>query len=346
MRAAILISTLLISTTAIAETVFIEPTQDNTLYQHAQGSVSNGSGDHLLVGRTAGGDIRRGLISFKNLGAIPDHAVIQSVKLHLNLSREESSPTTISLHRVSADWCEGGSDAAGEEDEGAGAQAGDATWIYRFWPDVAWNVPGGDFSGVSSGQASVDAAGAYTIGSSSGMIADVVQWKEHPENNFGWILIANENASTVKRFDSRSHPDETSRPLLEVQYTLTGSAFDFSGLWYDPSRSGEGYNVYKTPFGWLIYYFGYSAAGEFLWITSDLVSVQELVFHEPIELPMLIGVPGTFENPTPASGLQPYGTLSVIFNDCTTGTFTLNGLDGEKVSNVVKLVGVEDTQCR
>lgn len=351
MRVTTLIAALCVSAvatataTALAETVFIEPTQDNTLYQHAQGNLSNGSGDHFFAGRTAAGDIRRGLISFKNLDAVPDNASIQSVKLHLRLSREDSPTTTLSLFRVTADWCEGESHAAGEEDDGAAAQAGDATWIWRFWPDQPWSVPGGDFAAVASGQAGADAIGLYTLGSSNGMVDDVRDWIDYPETNFGWILKATEGATSVKRFDSRSNPDAAGRPVLEVQYTLTGSASDYSGLWYDPALDGEGYIVYKTPFGWLMYYFGYSTAGEFLWVASDLVTLDQLVFGQPIEFPMLIGVPGTFNYPSPAAELQPYGTLSVIFDSCTRGEFTLNGLDGEKVSNVVKLVGVEDTRC-
>lgn len=352
MRVTILISALLISAmstatdSALAETVFIEPTQDNTMYQHAQGTLSNGSGDHLIVGRNAAGDLRRGLISFKNLDAIPDNATVLSVKLHLRLSREDSPATTISLFRVTADWCEGGSHAAGEEDEGAAAQAGDATWIWRFWPDVAWTVPGGDFAAIASSQAGVDAIGPYTLGSSTGMVADVADWIVHPEANFGWILKATEAATTVKQFDSRNNLDVAGRPLLEVQYTVTGSASDYSGLWYDPALDGEGYTVYKTPFGWLLYYFGYSTAGELLWLASDLVTLDQLVFGQPFEFPMLIGVPGTFNNPSPAAELQPYGTLSVIFDSCTAGEFTLTGPDGTKISSVVKLVGVEDTQCQ
>lgn len=346
MRTLMLISALLFSAAAFAETVFIEPTQDNTIYEHAQGALSNGSGDHLFVGRDASGDIRRGLISFKNLDAIPDHATIRSVKLHLYSSRQDSPAMAISLFRVTADWCEGSSHAAGEEDDGAAAQAGDATWIWRFWPDVPWNSPGGDFAALSSGQAEIDAIGPHTFGSSSGMVADVTDWKDNPEANFGWILIATEGVTAVKRFHSRSNMDDANRPVLEVEYSLTGSASDYSGLWYDPDLDGEGYIVYKTPFGWLIYFFGYSTTGELLWIASDLVTLENLIFGQPIEFPMLISVPGTFDNPTSSTELQPYGTLSVIFDSCTSGEFTLNGLDGEKVSNVIKLVGVEDTRCQ
>lgn len=345
MRTTVLISALFFSVAAFAETVFIEPTSDNTMYQHPEDDLSNGSGDHLFVGRNASGDSRRGLISFRNLDAIPDHATILSVKLRLHSSRQDSPAMVIRLFRLAADWCEGGSHAAGEEDDGAAAQSGDATWIWRFWPDTPWNTPGGDFAASSSGQANVDGIGTYTFRSSNDMVADVMDWKDNPEDNFGWILIAPEGVTGVKRFHSRSNVEAASRPVLEVEYSVTGSASDYSGLWYDPDLAGEGYIVYKTPFGWLIYFFGHSATGELLWITSDLVTLDQLIFGQPIEFPMMIAEPGTFDSPTPPSELQPYGTLSVIFNSCTSGEFTLNGLDGEKVSNVVKLVGVEGTQC-
>lgn len=344
--ASIILAMAMATQTARAETVFIEPTQDNTMYQQAQGNLSNGSGDHLFVGRNSAGDIRRALISFKNLDAIPDHAVIQSVKLHLQLSREDSAATTLSLFRVTADWCEGGSHAAGEEDAGAAAQAGDATWIWRFWPDVPWNVHGGDFVTSPSSETVIDAIGAYTVGSSSGMEADVKDWIDHPETNFGWILRGTENSTNIKQFASRSNANSAGRPLLEVEYTLTGSSSDFSGLWFDLAMPGEVYTIYKTPVGWLAFFYGYSADGELLWLTSELVTLDQLVYGQAIEFPMLIGVPGTFSNPTHPSELQSYGLLSVIFDSCFTGEFTLDGPDGHKVSNILKLIGVEGTQCQ
>jgi hypothetical protein len=50
--------------------------------------------------------------------------------------------------------------------------------------------------------------------------------------------------------------------------------------------------------------------------------------------------------PAPSDDLTPYGTLSVQFNSCTTGQFVLDGLDGKKSSNVVKLVGVDNSVCK
>ncbi|HMB60002.1 MAG TPA: DNRLRE domain-containing protein, partial [Xanthomonadales bacterium] len=317
----------------------------NTLYEEPMGNLSNGAGDHFFVGRTAGMEIRRGLIAFKDLSAIPNGAIVSSVKLHLNLSREDSVATTVNLVPVTSNWGEGASHAGGNEGAGANPAAGDATWLHTMYDTDFWNTSGGDFIEIPSASLLVDDEGSYTFGSSSEMVANVQDWKDGLMPNFGWILIADEDATTSKRFDSRNNSDSAFQPVLEVEFSATGSSFDFSGIWYDPSLDGEGYNVYKTPFGWLIYFFGYTADGQILWVTSDLVQLDQLLFGQPIEFPMLVGVPGTFADPSPSSELIVYGTLTVIFNSCTTGFFTLDGLDGIKASQVVKLVGVEGTNC-
>jgi hypothetical protein len=334
-----------LSPLAVAETVLLEATQDNTLYQSPSGRLSNGSGDHLFAGLTAELEERRAVIAFKDLDTIPADASITSVKLHLRVSRENSGPRTVRLHRLTSNWGEGASHAVENEGRGANSETGDATWVHRFWPNLNWSEAGGDFVALQSAELIVNLPGDYTFGSTSDMVSDAQQWLDNPQQNFGWILIGNQTLISAKRFDSRENSNPANRPVLEVTYTTTGSPFDFSGIWYDPELDGEGYNVYQTPVGWLIYFFGYSADEEFLWVTSDVVNLDNLVFGEPFELPMLIGDPGTFAEPTPSTGLMPYGTLSVTFLGCTTGVFVLDGLDVMKTSNVVKLVGVDGTDC-
>jgi hypothetical protein len=345
MRSLFFLFTLFLSLPLWAETVFIEATQDNTLYESVAGEISNGAGAHFFVGRTGAGENRRGLIAFKDLAAIPAGATIKSVRLHLRVSRESSPSSTIHLARVQSNWGEGASDAEGNEGQGAPSQAGDATWIHRFFDNQTWTNPGGDFPEIASASLSVDDVGDYIFGSTDGLVADVQDWKDNPGQNFGWIMIGNEGASSAKRFDSRNHSDSAYHPVLEVEFSATGSVFDYSGLWFDPTLDGEGYIVYKTPYGWLVYFFGYSADGQFMWLVSEIVTLDQLFFGTPFELPMLIGKPGTYSMPTPSSELTPWGTLSITFLSCTTGIFVLDGADGEKTSNVVKLVGVEDTQC-
>jgi len=330
---------------AMAATVFIQATQDNTLYESPAGLLSNGSGSHLFAGVTLDFVRRRAVIAFKDLEAIPTDATITSAKLHLHLSKTNSLPATYTLYRLTSDWGEGISQASENEGRGANSEAGDATWAHTFWPNRNWRDVGGDFTEASSAELSIDLVGDYTFGSTSDMTGDVQLWLDQPLQNYGWILIGDETTKSARRFDSRENENENNRPVLEVQYTTTGTSFDFSGPWFDRSLDGEGYLVYQTPAGWLFYYFGYSADGNFLWLISDLVKLDQLIPGVPFELPMLIGKPGTFDAPTPSDELTPYGTLSVTFDTCTTGQFILDGLDGKKTSNVIKIVGVDGTNC-
>ena len=331
---------------AMAETVFVEATQDNTLYDSPTGRLSNGMGEHMFVGLTLDQLRRRSVIAFKNLSAIPEGVTVTSVKLHVHVSLEDSDATLIDLSRLTSDWGEGDSDAAGDETEGANSEPDDATWAHRFWDLFTWDNPGGDFSETPSEQLLIDSPGYYTFGSNLSMVADVQEWLTQPETNFGWIMIGDERIRNFKRFDSRNHSNPDTRPVLEVQYTNTGTSFDYSGAWFDPALEGEGYLIFQTPQGWLIYFFGYGGEGEFRWLISELVKLDLLEFGEPFEMPMLVGKPGTFEMPAPSDDLTPYGTLSVTFNSCTTGLFVLDGLDGKKTSNVVKLVGVDNSVCK
>ncbi len=331
---------------AWATKVLLPATQDNTLYESGSGLFSNGSGQHMFTGVPNEPVRRRAVIAFKNIdNEIPEDAVITSATLHLNLSRETSDATVISLHRLTSDWGEGASQALPPENTGTNAEPGDATWIHTNWPNFEWNNAGGDFEEAPSAAELIDGVGSYTFGPSARMTADVQQWLDKPAQNFGWIIIAAENFLTEKRFDTRENEIENFRPVLEVTYSRTGTGFDYSGPWFDPQLDGEGYLVFQTPEGWLFYYFGYSPEKTFLWLVSDLVRLEELVPGVAFELPMLIGEPGTFTAPAPSSELKPYGTLSVTLDTCTSGKFVLDGLYGVKTSDVIKIIGVDGTIC-
>jgi len=337
--------TFLVCQPVLASTTFLQATQDNTLYESTNGLRSNGSGQHMFVGVTLELLTRRAVIAFEDLDSIPPDATITSVKLHLALSKENSDATIVELHRLTTSWGEGESVASEEEGRGANSENGDATWVHRRYPNLLWANHGGDFLPDPSAILAVDAVGQYTFGPTIDMAADVQHWLRNPDENFGWILIAGENSRTSKRFDTRENETKALRPVLEVSYTTTGTPFDFSGPWFDPSLDGEGYLVFQTPAGWLIYYFGYSSEGTFLWLVSDLVMLEDLVPGKPFDLRMLIGEPGTWTSPTPSTGLKTYGTLSVAFDTCTTGQFVLKGLEPDKTSNVIKIVGVDGTIC-
>jgi len=333
---------------AWATEVLLSATQDNTLYESPGGLFSNGSGQHMFTGVPADPVRRRAVLAFKNVHqVIPEDATITSARLHLHLSRENSDATIIELFRLASDWGEGASDALENEGTGTTAEIGDATWIHTRWPNFTWSNAGGDFVAEPSSAELVDSVGMYTFESSPEMVADVQRWLDSPAQNFGWILIARENEilRSAKRFDTRENEIENFRPVLEVNFSRTGTGFDYSGPWFDPGLDGEGYLVFQTSEGWLFYYFGYSTEGTFLWLVSELVKLADLVPGVPFEIPMLIGVPGTFTAPTPSSELESYGKLSVTFDTCTAGQFILDGQDGVKTSDVIKIVGVDGTDC-
>lgn len=200
-------------------TVDLEPAKDNTLYESATGSLSNGEGAFLFVGQTNGGMKRRALLAFDVAGIVPASATILSATLTLNMSRSISGNTAVSLHTVEQDWGEGESDAAGEEGEGAAAAPGDATWLHTFFNTATWTQAGGDFDPTPVATTDVGGPGSYQWESPE-LLADVQEWLESPESNNGWILLGNENApTTAKRFDSGENPTTDNRPRLTITYS-------------------------------------------------------------------------------------------------------------------------------
>ncbi len=206
--------------------------RDNTLIEvDPLGTArwSNGAGQHFFAGRInrATASIRRGLVRFDIAAAVPAGAVISAATLRLNVSRTRPGTRTVALRRVLRDWGEQGSDAPGDEGGGidpfAAAAAGDATWTHRFHDTVEdWSMPGGsagtDFSTLDSARADVGGPGQHEW-TGAGLVNDVQDMLDNPGGNFGWMLVGDESAQqTVKRFDTREHPDAASRPVLLLEY--------------------------------------------------------------------------------------------------------------------------------
>jgi hypothetical protein len=201
--------------------------KDNTLYEELDGALSNGAGSYFFVGSTAqaSNTLRRGLIKFDITSAIPSFATIVSATLRLAMSQTATGPQPVRLHRATADWGEGASNAGGQGGVGAPAAPGDATWVHRFYPTEFWAAAGGDFVITASVTTTVDGVGAYTW-QDGGMISDIGAWLSAPATNYGWVLLGNENTlKTAKRFDSREHPSPSARPVLVVTYTVPAAVY-------------------------------------------------------------------------------------------------------------------------
>jgi hypothetical protein len=145
----LLVSLLLLPLTASAATLTLGASKDNTLYEDVAGSLSNGAGPTLFVGKTGGGSIRRGVIEF-DLSAIPAGSIIESVSLTLFLEQAQSFPTDVTLHELLSEWGEGTSSAGVRGGIGAGAAASDTTWLHTFFPGSLWTNAGGDFDPIAS----------------------------------------------------------------------------------------------------------------------------------------------------------------------------------------------------
>jgi len=197
--------------------------KDTTLYEDATGALSNGAGQHMFAGTKGAGHSVRGLVAFDVPGKVPAGMTLTAVKLRLNLSRASSvSGQTIGLHRVLADWGEGSTVASGGGGGGGPASTGGATWLHRFFSDKLWSSPGGDFEATSSASISVAGLGAYEWGSTDQMVADVKMWLDDPSSNYGWLLRSNDNATIVKRFDTRENASEANRPTLILTFAQVG----------------------------------------------------------------------------------------------------------------------------
>jgi hypothetical protein len=143
------------------------------------------------------------------------------------MSATSAGAVPVGLHRLLADWGEGASASSGGG--GVPSAPGDSTWIHRFYDDVFWMRQGGDFDPIPGAVTLVDQFGVYAWGPTPEMAADVQSWLDHPEIAYGWLLAGDEaNPQTVKRFDSREHPEAALRPILEVEYVPPCSP-DFAG---------------------------------------------------------------------------------------------------------------------
>jgi hypothetical protein len=84
-----------------ADTITLNPVKDNTLYQDAQGDVSNALGADIFAGMTDNGSIRRAALAF-DFSAIPPGSTVTSASLGLKLNRARSGTYNMTTERSPA----------------------------------------------------------------------------------------------------------------------------------------------------------------------------------------------------------------------------------------------------
>ena len=165
----------------------------------------------------------RGLLQFDVASGVPAGVTITDATLTLYLEMTNNGTArTVDLRSLNVDWGEGSAGNGMLNGSGFGAGTGDATWNANKFNESTWTTPGGDFSLVSSGSASISGTivGSPFTWNSSSLANDVKDWYQNPSNNHGWILIsgAEGTSQSVKTFYSKEFSDAAVRPKLTVTY--------------------------------------------------------------------------------------------------------------------------------
>ena len=215
-----------------AETVTLLPVADAALYEDASGALANGAGEYLFAGKTNQPLLRRSVIRF-DLSSIPAGATITQAVVRLTMDQRAG---TIRLHRVTRAWNEGATDAGGAEGSGTTSALGDTTWLHTSYDTSFWTQPGGDFAVSPSASTTLASVPGQVVLTSAQLAADARAMLAAPAQNFGWMIVnANEASSgSAVRLASRTNATAASRPVLEISYTTQ----PFPLLYYDFSEGG------------------------------------------------------------------------------------------------------------
>ena len=82
-----------------------------------------------------------------------------------------------------------------------------------------------------------------------------------------------------------------------------------------------------------------------MWLISETLAGAPQI-GQPFTIQMFVSTDGTFDEPVASSEvLKDWGELEITISDCRTAIAMLNADDGEKISNLVKLVGTGNSTC-
>jgi hypothetical protein len=132
-------------------------------------------------------------------------------------------------------------------------------------------------------------------------------------------------------------------------YGIVGSApppltaQQITGAWYDPVLTGSGFNVTLSPYGLLVYYYGWDKAGNRLWLSSDLGPASVTPGNALAPLNMYETHNGSFDAPAAPGTKSIWGTIQLNFSSETQGTAILAGADGTLTFNMTRLLGMSST---
>lgn len=213
------------STTSAQSVLNLVAEKDATLYENASGTVANGTGTKMFVGRVGFNgnyEIRRALVKWDIAGAIPAGSRILAVKLDMWVDLSSAFlPQATYAHRALQDWSEGTVAPAGNGGMGAPATNGSVTWLHTDYPSQFWTNPGGDFAATPSFTFDMPGIGAILTEPLPGLIADVQDMLDNPANNHGWLFKTPEVLTSNARALNTSEAAAL-KPQLQITYLTPG----------------------------------------------------------------------------------------------------------------------------
>src|SRR5581483_1225495 len=205
----------------------------DTTLQEVVPDNNNGGMTWFNCGVTLNGTRNRGLVKFDIAGNVPAGSRITDGYLQVSVLQGsvDAGPNSefLDLHRVLRDWGEGTNTtpSTSNGNRGTPATVGEATWNDRFALTTNhWGAPGAEaeidyLTDVSAEQVIYNVAQSpFFFSSTPQFLADLQLWLDHPQANFGLILIPTDEttAGTARRFGSREG-DPDLAPQLFVVYT-------------------------------------------------------------------------------------------------------------------------------
>lgn len=214
--------------TLSADRIRLTPTADGTLIQVAP-DANLGGANFFNAGTAGNGNANRGLMQFSLSEYIPAGSTIVNAYLTMDIVRQptmDMAVTEFNLRRVLVSWGEGDKVPIEENSPGLGAPGteGDSTWQYRSVGGAAWTTPGGhigiDFSANVSSTTTIYGLGDLVeFESTPQVVADVQHWLDHPDANFGWVLLPQDERIRKSARSFASREDGSGGPVLEIEFT-------------------------------------------------------------------------------------------------------------------------------
>lgn len=140
--------------------------------------------------------------------------------------------------------------------------------------------------------------------------------------------------------------------VSDVSYSGGGveTISNVTGVWYDPANDGFGFTFMQSNIGLSAIYYGYYNDGAPQWLLTTSTYENDIVKGETFTLPLNTssdnnGATFTQAPTTASSGTESWGSLSLTFTGCNSATAVLNGIDGTKTLQLVKLVNPKDFSC-